>query len=685
MSDDEFRRGLESVHRLIWKKITAGAPGAGSDVTWEFPRRQALTSPEAFNAIFAKRDQHKPVQWAIPIPNPSTDALLDNAPVAAFAGAFLGCLTTLNLSAFGLAPGIASALATVLLCGQLVIARTTGLFADAFFPALYGGTFAGMTPILWLSDSASGHSAALTSVLFIVLSIACGLAFFVVAKFDACRATPIAWGYGGRLGAIATVASFLFIELVTLSGTDTGRFYELAAGVSRVEPRLALEFLAGLLGIAATMSALRQPRVASAGVAGRTLIASTVALAGLVTLHFCSPNDVPTSDAFYAGCFLGMSTAERLKGWFAPVLSALVLVVVLVPVHAALPGIGGGLGFAAFVTLALLEALSHATTWMAEQILTPTGSLATTNEARSRDLDHRQPALLAPPRGDHAQIDGIGRSLVSRWGERKVAPEPRGSSRLATLALGVAIANAPIAVFLVTHWWLPHGKAAAPELLAEEVRGTIVTTAAPGAGQSPTILPQLVIRKSLPGSVDQLIPLGISLVNAADDDVVVLSGLPAGSSVTNGRLSATREWHLPANELVDAAIRPAQGFVGGTDVAVELRRAAQTVDRGIQHLEWTDAVPAATAAVPAATAEVATAAVVGPSSDKPSADETAENHEALFREFLAYVNHARPETHRPWTPGNTARLHRAGRTGGANMTSAEAARPPASRKRREMN
>jgi hypothetical protein len=55
----------------------------------------------------------------------------------------------------------------------------------AFFPALYGGTFGGMTSAFGLSDSASGRSATLTFTLVIVLSIVCGVAFFVVAKLDA--------------------------------------------------------------------------------------------------------------------------------------------------------------------------------------------------------------------------------------------------------------------------------------------------------------------------------------------------------------------------------------------------------------------------------------------------------------------------------------------------------------------
>jgi hypothetical protein len=104
---------------------------------------------EALRYFFVKRYGRE--QRACPIAKktiggPSTDALFDNAAVAAFAGAFLGCLTTLGFSAFGIVPCIASALVTALLCGQLLITRAACFFAGAFFPALYGGTFGGMTP-----------------------------------------------------------------------------------------------------------------------------------------------------------------------------------------------------------------------------------------------------------------------------------------------------------------------------------------------------------------------------------------------------------------------------------------------------------------------------------------------------------------------------------------------------------
>ena len=286
-----------------------------------------------------------------------TDALLGNTPDAAFVGAFLGCLTTECFTAFGVVPDIASATATALLCGVLLVTRTTRRFAEAFFPALYGGTFAGMTPIAWLDGCASGHSAA-AGALSIALSIICGLAFFVVARLDARSDAPVGLGYGGRLGAIAAVASFLFIAFVGPPEGNASRFQGIWAGAFHIEPwPIILGFFACLAGTFITLTGLRQRRVADGGAAQRTFIASAAALSGLMILQLGNPDDTRTMDAFYAGCFLGMSTPSRLKGRYQPVLGALVLIVMLMPARAFLRGVGGRLGLAAFVTVMLLVAL----------------------------------------------------------------------------------------------------------------------------------------------------------------------------------------------------------------------------------------------------------------------------------------------------------------------------------------
>ena len=68
------------------------------------------------------------------------------------------------------------------------------------------------------------------------------------------------------------------------------------------------------------------------------------------------------------------------------------------------------------------------------------------------------------------------------------------------------------------------------------------------------------------------------------DDLETL--LHSGWSLTNGRRSAAGGWHLFADELAKAAIRPLPRFVGGADVTLELRRAGLTIDRQALHFEW---------------------------------------------------------------------------------------------------
>ena len=291
---------------------------------------------------------------------PSADRFQRNAPLAAFAAAVLGCLTTLGLCTIGITAPIASALATALICGLVLVTDTAGRFAHAFSPALYGGTFSGMTPIAWIDNGALRHSVIMTGMLSLSLSLCCGLVFFVVTRGDARAANPTTSGYGGRLGAIAAVASFLFVALAGQFGADVSHFQGVRSGTLDVASWVTpSRFLACLSGTFITMVALR--RAAGAGSVSKTFVASLVALFGLLTAHVLTPADASVSEAFYAGCFLGMSTQERLTGWFRPIVGVLVLTAVLIPVRGLLPGVGGGLGLSAFATVALLAARNPAT------------------------------------------------------------------------------------------------------------------------------------------------------------------------------------------------------------------------------------------------------------------------------------------------------------------------------------
>jgi hypothetical protein len=247
--------------------------------------------------------------------DPSIKASSQGAAPAAFAGAFFGCFATLLLSAFGFVPEIASALVATLLGGQLLLnARSTVLLKREIVPAVYGGAFGGMTSFLWLSGSGSDHPAVLVSAMFISLSVVCGLAFSAVAVFDDYSGRRFAFGYGARSGAIATVACVLFVELASLCGADASLFRAAAADLADVNlGALAPIIAACLAGTIVNLLVLRRERVAAADLAEKTFIASVIALIGLMLVHLISPTDARLFDAYYAGCFLGMSSRERLK------------------------------------------------------------------------------------------------------------------------------------------------------------------------------------------------------------------------------------------------------------------------------------------------------------------------------------------------------------------------------------
>jgi hypothetical protein len=297
-------------------------------------------------------------QERIAVVESNSGALLQSAAAAAFGGAFLGCLATLHLSTGGFIPAIASAVATVLLCGGVLATRTTNLFPGEFFAAIYGGTFAGMTPILGLIPNPTGGSVMSPSALFILLSIVCGLVFCAVAEMDRRSGRRLAGGCGGRSGAIAAAAAFLFVELAVLFGADGALVRVTQADMSEVDAMsTALACAASMIGTFATLIVLRQRSVASAEPVDRIFIAAVVALTGLIALRLSGVNDTYLSDAFYAGCFLGMSTPARLKGWIEPCLGAILLTGILVLVKALLPGVGGGLGLAALITVIVLAML----------------------------------------------------------------------------------------------------------------------------------------------------------------------------------------------------------------------------------------------------------------------------------------------------------------------------------------
>jgi hypothetical protein len=415
----------------------------------------------------------------------SRGSLLYNPSGAAFVGAFLGCLTSSYLSALGVAPAIASALATTLLCGQVLVIRTTSLLPDELFPAIYGGAFAGMTPVLWFFGNAPDPSFLHLGTLLTSLAVASGVAFCIVAAIDTRTARPLASGYGGRCGAIAAVASFAFVELASLAGADDALFRSAHADGLDASPT-ALTFVACLVGTFAVLLPLRGQGMTSLKTADRTFLAAAIALAGLIGLHLSGLNDASTMDAFYAGCFLGMSTSERLKGRIEAVMAAMVLAVLLVQVRRLLPGVGGSLGLAAFLTVAVVVALGQIAAFLARGF----------SGRRENPQAVIQPFALDPIAvGENLRFEPQGSPAegTARWRVRVTA-----NAILASLAIGCLL----LRVLLVPEGPLSNMAASTP--------------VAGGPASSPE---QPVLFLALPQTVDDAIPPGTPSVEVDKADL----------------------------------------------------------------------------------------------------------------------------------------------------------------------
>jgi hypothetical protein len=138
--------------------------------------------------------------------------------------------------------------------------------------------------------SRDAASSSLTILLFISLSVVCGLVFSVVARLDTRSPAPFGAG-GGRLG-LSRPRLLLFVELAARSGADVSLFHQIPADAFSVKSWAApLRFFACMGGILGTIFAPRQRRATAAGDATRTFLTSAVALIGLLTLHIGNPDN----------------------------------------------------------------------------------------------------------------------------------------------------------------------------------------------------------------------------------------------------------------------------------------------------------------------------------------------------------------------------------------------------------
>src|SRR5262245_21626662 len=187
----------------------------------------------------------------------------------------------------------------------------------------------------------------------------------------------------------------------------------------------------------------------------------------------------------------------------------------------------------------------------------------------------------------------------------------------------LAISVAAITAFFVVVWTRtnPSTQSTSTDEDATEPRLQAAVERRTQAAEQPAwSRARLAVVQAPPGAVDEAIPLGVWVVGAGANATLLISGVPAGSTLSAGRPLAAGYWRLPASELGNAVIRPPRGFAGAIDLAVELRLADDSVaDHQSLRLTWVAPPEPAPAPPPAVAAPAYAAPVAAPAFAAPVA------------------------------------------------------------------
>ncbi len=176
-------------------------------------------------------------------------------------------------------------------------------------------------------------------------------------------------------------------------------------------------------------------------------------------------------------------------------------------------------------------------------------------------------------------------------------------SRLVVVILAAAVvALIAIGQFPLPMEWRQASKERGIELASTSTRSMAALS---GKGSAETVIPRLLAQGSR-GMSGEPAPLGLSLQGRADGGVIMITGLVAGMTLSNGSAVGADAWQVPVTESVlsNTWILPPKDFVGTVDLVAELHLADATVaHRRPIHLEWVAppvTVASVTPTVPAA-------------------------------------------------------------------------------------
>jgi len=101
-----------------------------------------------------------------------------------------------------------------------------------------------------------------------------------------------------------------------------------------------------------------------------------------------------------------------------------------------------------------------------------------------------------------------------------------------------------------------------------------------------TKLPRLVV-KGIKGTVNEPLPLGVSLTDVPGGERIVLAGLPIGTSLSMGTPLGLTGWQMSARDVGNALVYAPKDYVGTVVAAIDLRSPADwLLDSKTVRLEW---------------------------------------------------------------------------------------------------
>lgn len=98
---------------------------------------------------------------------------------------------------------------------------------------------------------------------------------------------------------------------------------------------------------------------------------------------------------------------------------------------------------------------------------------------------------------------------------------------------------------------------------------------------------KLIVHQAAPRRMGEAYPLGVSVRDSGDGDLLVVRGLASGATLSAGGPVGDNYWWLPATNLNHVVIQPPLNFVGAMDITIELRFTNTALsDSQTLHFEW---------------------------------------------------------------------------------------------------